>query len=92
MTANEATRERLKQLLQEHDVSLNKLAKHSGIPSTTIKNLVYGHSNNIGINNIKAMCDGFKITLGEFFDTPLFDGIYSGWVSVGSKEDSVNTD
>ena len=79
MTANEATRERLLELLKENDVSMNKLAKHSGIPSTTVKNLIYGQSNNIGINNIKAMCDGFKITLAEFFSTPAFDELYDGW-------------
>ena len=85
MTANEATKARILELIKENDVSLNKLAKHSGIPSTTIKNLIYGQCKNIGINNIKAMCDGFKITLGEFFDTPLFDGIYSGWVNMNQN-------
>ena len=28
-----------------------------------------------GIVNIKKLCDGFEITLGQFFSTPEFDAL-----------------
>ncbi len=67
-----ATRNRLLQLLGEKNMSVHKLAMESAVPPSSIKNILYGKSKNPGIVTIKMLCDGFGISLIEFFDTPEF--------------------
>ena len=63
---------RILQLLGEGNMSIHKLAMESAIAPSSIKNILYGKSQNPGIVTIKMLCDGFGITLIEFFDTPEF--------------------
>jgi transcriptional regulator with XRE-family HTH domain len=56
-------------------MTLNKLATVSAIPPSSLKNILYGKSRNPGIVTIKMICDGFGITLAEFFSTPEFDAL-----------------
>jgi transcriptional regulator with XRE-family HTH domain len=44
----------------------------SAVPPSTIKNILYGKSQNPGIVTIKMLCDGLGISLTEFFDTEEF--------------------
>ena len=53
----------------------NKIANIAGLPPSSVKNILYGKSKNPKIITIKALCDGFGITLGEFFSTPEFDAL-----------------
>lgn len=63
---------RILQLLGERNMSIHKLAIESAVPPSSIKNILYGKSQNPGIVTIKMLCDGFGITLIEFFDTDAF--------------------
>ena len=63
---------RLLQLLGEKKMSIHKLATESAVAPSSIKNILYGKSQNPGIVTIKMLCDGFGITLVEFFDTEEF--------------------
>ena len=45
----------------------------SGLPPSSVKNILYGKSLNPKIITIKMICDGVGITLGEFFGTDEFD-------------------
>ena len=72
MNAYIAVRNRLLQLLGEREMSIYKLAVESAVPPSSIKNILYGKSQNPGIVTIKMLCDGFGITLIEFFNTPEF--------------------
>ena len=63
---------RILQLLGEKNMSIHKLAMESAVPPSSIKNILYGKSQNPGIVTIKMLCDGFGITLVEFFDTEEF--------------------
>ena len=63
---------RLLQLLGEKNMSIHKLAMESAVAPSSIKNVLYGKSQNPGIVTIKMLCDGFGITLVEFFDTEEF--------------------
>ena len=63
---------RILQLLGERNMSIHQLAMESAIAPSSIKNILYGKSQNPGIVTIKMLCDGFGITLIEFFDTPEF--------------------
>jgi transcriptional regulator with XRE-family HTH domain len=63
---------RILQLLGEKNMSIHKLAIESAVAPSSIKNILYGKSKNPGIVTIKMLCDGFGITLIEFFDSPEF--------------------
>ena len=63
---------RLLMLLEEKKMSIHKLAIESTVAPSTIKNILYGKSQNPGIVTIKMLCDGLGITLIDFFNTPDF--------------------
>ena len=63
---------RILELLGEKNMSIHKLAMESAVAPSSIKNILYGKSQNPGIVTIKMLCDGFGITLIEFFDTKEF--------------------
>jgi len=70
-----AVRNRILQLCGEREISINKLATISAIPPSSIKNILYGKSQNPKLVTIKMICDGLGITLGEFFSTHEFDAL-----------------
>ena len=67
-----AVKNRILQLLGERKMSIHKLAMESAVAPSSIKNILYGKSQNPGIITIKMLCDGFGITLIDFFDTEEF--------------------
>ena len=68
-----AVRNRILQLCGEREISINRLATICALPPSSIKNILYGKSQNPKLITIKMICDGLDITLGEFFTTPEFD-------------------
>lgn len=68
-----AVKNRILQLCGERGITINKLANLSAIPPSSLKNILYGKSQNPKIITIKMLCDGLEITLGEFFSSPVFD-------------------
>ncbi len=68
-----AVKNRILELCEERGISINKLATISGLPPSSIKNILYGKSQNPKVLTIKMICDGLGITLGEFFSTSEFD-------------------
>lgn len=75
MTILEAVAQRLTELMQEKNLTMNGLAQISAVPPSTVKNIFYGKSQNPGIVTLKLLCDGMGITITEFFDTPVFRGL-----------------
>ena len=73
MTTAEAVRDRILQLCEQRSMTINKLATVSALPPSSVKNILYGKSQNPKLLTIKMLCDGLDITLGEFFSTPEFD-------------------
>ncbi len=73
MDTREAVVARIRQLCRENNVTPNGISNLSAMPQGTVKSVLNGESRNPGIVNIKKLCDGFGITLGEFFATELFD-------------------
>ena len=61
MKTNEAVRDRILRLCQEHDMTIN--------------HILYGKSRNPKLLTIKLICDGLGITLGQFFTAPEFDNL-----------------
>ena len=70
-----AVRNRILALCGEREITINKLATISALPPSSIKNILYGKSQNPKLITIKMICDGLEITLGEFFSTPEFDSL-----------------
>ncbi len=68
-------RNRLLELLGEKKMSIHKLAMESAVAPSTIKNIIYGKSQNPGIVTIKMLCDGLGISIIEFFDTKEFSNL-----------------
>ncbi len=65
-------RNRLIILCNEKKMSIHKLAMESAVAPSTIKNILYGKSQNPGIVTLKMLCDGMGLSLTEFFDTEEF--------------------
>ena len=68
-------RDRILKLCDERNMTINKLATLSALPPSSIKNILYGKSNDPKLKTIKKICDGLDITLGQFFDTPEFNNL-----------------
>lgn len=66
---------RILYLCEEKRITINKLATESGVAPSTIKNILYGKSQNPGIVTLKMLCDGLGITLTEFFNTEEFKNL-----------------
>ena len=71
----EATIKRIENLCEEYNLTINALAYKSGISPSTLKNIVYGNSNNPGLITIKIICDGLDITINDFFNSDIFDDL-----------------
>ena len=67
-----ATKNRILELMGERKLSIHKLATESGVAPSSIKNILYGKSQNPGVVTIKKLCDGLGITLVDFFNTEVF--------------------
>ena len=63
---------RIQELCSQRDLSINGLARLSGLPPTTVKNILNGSSLNPGVVTLKKICDGLDISLIDFFDTDEF--------------------
>ena len=75
MNTHETIAARIIELCKERGITPNGLSNISAVPQATIKSILNGESKNPGAVTIKKMCDGFEITLGEFFSTPVFDAL-----------------
>lgn len=72
MITREAVAERILELCKEKGITINGIANLSAIPPSTVKSIIYGVSKNPGIVTIKMICDGFNISLPDFFDSDFF--------------------
>ena len=72
MNTRTAVANRLLELCEEKNLTVNALARISAVPPSTLKNIINGGSQNAGIVTIKKLCDGLDISLYEFFNTDTF--------------------
>jgi transcriptional regulator with XRE-family HTH domain len=66
---------RILELCEENNLTINKLANISGLPPSSLKNILYRKSKNPKIRTIKIICDGLGISLSEFFQSDDFDSL-----------------
>ena len=75
MFIKEAVEKRIVELCNERGIAINALANISGVSPPTVYSILNEKSQNPGICSIKKICDGLDITIREFFDSDLFDGL-----------------
>ena len=59
--------DRIKQLCDEKGYDYITLSRKSGVPLTTLLNIIKWNSKNPGVFTIAKLCQGFEITMAEFF-------------------------
>lgn len=75
MQLNQAVSLRLRELLAERDMTQYQLFSKSGVPKSTINNLVNCSYDSVKLRIIHEICQGFQISISEFFQSPLFDEV-----------------
>ena len=75
MQVCEIVSKRIRQLCRERGITPNGLSYIAGVSQSTVKSVLGGESKNPGIVTLKKLCDGFEITLAEFFDTEEFNSL-----------------
>ena len=82
------TNERLRRLLNERGWTEYKLAKKCGLSQSTIAN-IYRRNTVPSIATLEAICNGFGITLSQFFAdeqmvelTPELKAIFDCWIDL----------
>ena len=73
MILSDAIRKRIKFYLKEKNMNVWKLCKMSGVPCSTISTFMSKKTELIKIDTLFHICEGFGITLGEFFTDYTFD-------------------
>ena len=75
MKLSDAIRKRIKYYLKEKNMNIWNLCKMSGIPCSTISTFMSGKTELLKIDTLLHICEGFDITLGEFFVEPMFNTV-----------------
>lgn len=75
MKLSDAIRKRIQYYLKEKNMNIWNLCKMSGIPCSTISTFMSGKTELIKLDTLLHICEGFRITLGEFFMDSMFDTV-----------------
>jgi transcriptional regulator with XRE-family HTH domain len=75
MVVREAVINRINEICDDRGMAVNKLANLSGITPSTVYSIFNSGRKDVGIVLIKKICDGFDITLEEFFSSDLFKSL-----------------
>ena len=72
MQLNEAVSRRLVELMQERGMTQYQLYMKSGVPKSSIGNIMHCAYDSVKLRVLHELCQGLSISLPEFFDSPLF--------------------
>lgn len=72
MQLNEAVSKRLTELLQINQLTSYQLYIKSGVPKSTIGNILNCTYPSMKLRIIHELCQGLEISITEFFQSPLF--------------------
>ena len=75
MRLSEAVIRRINELCDERHITINKASNWSGVTQSTVSDIVNGVTKNPTVSTIKKLCDGFEISIREFFNSDLFDDL-----------------
>ena len=87
--------ERLKKMLKERGLTVYRMSELSGLSNTTLAN-VFKRNTVPSISTLQAICNGFGITLSQFFAegemvemTPELKKLFEGWVNLNKEQKDV---
>ncbi|MEA5144280.1 MAG: helix-turn-helix transcriptional regulator [Oscillibacter sp.] len=72
MTIGDAVKQRILELCQLKNISINKLCVISGVTQSTVNNIISGRNNSATVSTVQKLCDGLDITIEDFFHSELF--------------------
>ncbi|MDD5921533.1 MAG: helix-turn-helix transcriptional regulator [Oscillospiraceae bacterium] len=75
MNTKEAVAKRILERCEERNIAVNALAANSGVSPSTVYSMLNEKSQNPGVVSIKKLCDGLEISIREFFNSDLFEGL-----------------
>ena len=75
MEAHKKLAKRIYLLCQRQGISYYALSYRSAVPMTTLMHIIDGSTKNPGLFTIVKICNGFNMTIREFFDSEEFIGI-----------------
>ncbi len=75
MLSSEAINLRITELLKERNISVYKLSYLAGISNSIISDFRRGKVKEPSISSLIHICEGFDISLKEFFDSPYFTDV-----------------
>lgn len=73
MQLNEAVSRRLKELLTKKEMTQYQLFMKSGVPKSTIGNIINCTYPSMKLRVIHEICQGLEISVPDFFQSDLFD-------------------
>ena len=73
MQLNEAVSARLKELLRGRNMTQYQLYIKSGVPKSSIGNIVNCAYDSVKLRVIHEICQGLEINISDFFDSPFFN-------------------
>ena len=73
MQLNRAVSTRRMELLSEKDMTQYQLSTKSGLPRSTISNIINCTYPSMKLRIVHEVCQGLEIGINEFFSSPLFD-------------------
>ena len=73
MQLNEAVSARLKELLRERNMTPYQLFIKSGVPKSSIGNIINCAYDSVKLRVIHEICQGLGINISDFFKSPYFD-------------------
>lgn len=75
MSLSDAIRNRIKYYLNKNNMSIWALFKATGIPRSTLCSFMNGTTELIKLDTLLHICEGFNITLIDFFNDPIFKDV-----------------
>ena len=75
MQLSDAIRKRIYDLLKQNNMKLFDLSKAAGVSLPTISDFLKNDAKNLRTDTLLHICEGFNISLKDFFDNPLFNDV-----------------
>ena len=73
MTYSDAISRRLKELIKQKNITVNKLATRSGITQSTVEDIVAGKTKNPKLKTLHRLACGLDMRVSELLDFPEMD-------------------
>ena len=72
-TVAEVVVKRIKEILNEKDMSIYRLEKITAMSHNTMQTLMRADNNSVNLKTVLLVIRGLGVTTAEFFNSPMFD-------------------